>query len=122
MHARHDIHRVGKPGIPHASLGRGRGYRLPRSRRWKKDPPMYAGAQDSAAEARILGVPRGAEEPTAMEPTVNTPTGHDAIPPIILLVDDDRDTLDMYSIFFESAGMWVATADSPGVALETIAE
>jgi hypothetical protein len=34
----------------------------------------------------------------------------EAIPPIVLLVDDDRDTLDMYSTHFEREGLWVASA------------
>lgn len=37
----------------------------------------------------------------------------DSFPPIVLLVDDDRDTLDMYSSYLESAGLWVATATNP---------
>jgi CheY-like chemotaxis protein len=37
----------------------------------------------------------------------------DSLPPIVLLVDDDRDTLDMYSSYLESAGLWVATATNP---------
>ena len=37
----------------------------------------------------------------------------DSLPPIVLLVDDDRDTLDMYSTYLESAGLWVATATNP---------
>ena len=44
------------------------------------------------------------------------------VPPIVLLVDDDRDTLDMYSTFLESSGMWVATATSPTQALEAVGE
>src|SRR3982750_1939830 len=36
-----------------------------------------------------------------------------SLPPIVLLVEDDRDTLDMYSSYLESAGLWVATATSP---------
>jgi CheY-like chemotaxis protein len=37
----------------------------------------------------------------------------DSLPPIVLLVEDDRDTLDMYSSYLESAGLWVATATNP---------
>jgi CheY-like chemotaxis protein len=37
----------------------------------------------------------------------------DPLPAIVLLVEDDRDTLDMYSSYLESAGLWVATATSP---------
>jgi len=36
-----------------------------------------------------------------------------SLPPIVLLVEDDRDTLDMYSSYLESAGLWVATALNP---------
>src|SRR4029453_12299174 len=37
----------------------------------------------------------------------------DPLPPIVLLIEDDRDTLDMYSSCLESAGLWVATATNP---------
>jgi DNA-binding response OmpR family regulator len=37
----------------------------------------------------------------------------DPLPPIVLLVEDDRDTLDMYSSYLESAGLSVATATNP---------
>jgi CheY-like chemotaxis protein len=30
-----------------------------------------------------------------------------AFPPVVLLVEDDRDTLDMYSTYFELSGVWV---------------
>ena len=43
-------------------------------------------------------------------------------PPIILLVEDDPDTRDMYSIFLESQGMWVATASDPDAAAAAVAE
>lgn len=39
------------------------------------------------------------------------------VPAIVLLVDDDPDTRQMYATFLESSGMWVATAASPGEAL-----
>jgi two-component system chemotaxis response regulator CheY len=45
-----------------------------------------------------------------------------ALPPIVLLVEDDRDTLDMYSTYFESEGVWVASATQPEEALSTIEE
>jgi CheY-like chemotaxis protein len=44
------------------------------------------------------------------------------VPPIVLLVEDDEDTRDMYSLYLESAGLWVATAPNPGAAAETVAE
>jgi DNA-binding response OmpR family regulator len=34
------------------------------------------------------------------------------LPPIVLLLDDERDILDMYSAHFEAEGVWVATAAS----------
>jgi CheY-like chemotaxis protein len=37
----------------------------------------------------------------------------ESLPPIVLLVEDDPDTLDMYSSYLESAGWWVATATNP---------
>lgn len=37
----------------------------------------------------------------------------DPLPPIVLLVEDDCDTLDMYSSYLESDGLWVATATNP---------
>jgi CheY-like chemotaxis protein len=45
-----------------------------------------------------------------------------AVPPIILLVEDDPDTRDMYSVFFESEGMWVAGATNPGEAIQAVDE
>jgi CheY-like chemotaxis protein len=36
----------------------------------------------------------------------------DAFPPIVLLLDDERDILEMYSAHFEAEGVWVATAAS----------
>ena len=46
----------------------------------------------------------------------------EAIPPIVLLVDDDRDTLDMYSTHFEREGLWVASATSCANAMTAAAE
>ena len=34
------------------------------------------------------------------------------LPPIVLLLDDERDILEMYSAHFEAEGVWVATAAS----------
>jgi CheY-like chemotaxis protein len=43
-------------------------------------------------------------------------------PPIVLLVEDDRDTLEMYSTFFEMSGVWVAQSTAPREALGSVAE
>jgi two-component system cell cycle response regulator DivK len=40
------------------------------------------------------------------------------VPPIILFVDDDRDTLDLYGGYFEEHGLWVVRATDPDEALE----
>jgi CheY-like chemotaxis protein len=45
-----------------------------------------------------------------------------AIPPIVLLVDDDKDTVDMYSAFLEGHGLWVASATTPDEAVEAADE
>jgi DNA-binding response OmpR family regulator len=57
-------------------------------------------------------------------PSPTTPSGvdADAIPPIILLVEDDRDSLEMYSAFFEMSGMWVATSTAPVEAIDAVDE
>src|SRR3954470_16932157 len=47
---------------------------------------------------------------------------HDTIPPIILLVDADRDAREMYTTFFEMSGMWVATTTGPGEAVDAVDE
>jgi len=44
------------------------------------------------------------------------------LPPIILLVEDDRDTLDMYSTYFEVSGVWVERSSTPEDALESVTE
>jgi DNA-binding response OmpR family regulator len=44
------------------------------------------------------------------------------IPPIVLLVEDDRDTLDMYSTYFEMSGVWVARSTTPREAMAGVAE
>jgi len=44
------------------------------------------------------------------------------LPPIILIVDDDRDALGLYSACFESAGMWVATSTQRIEALDAVRE
>jgi len=55
-----------------------------------------------------------------MQQTLSTPLPE--IPPIVLMVDDDRDTLELYSAYFESSGLWVATSSAPGEALEAVQE
>jgi DNA-binding response OmpR family regulator len=47
---------------------------------------------------------------------------HAGLPPIVLFVDDDADTLEMYATYFQSSGMWVCTANIPGDALRTADE
>ncbi|HET7698747.1 MAG TPA: response regulator [Vicinamibacterales bacterium] len=44
------------------------------------------------------------------------------MPPIVLLVEDDADTRDMYSLFLETSGMWVATAADPTAAADAVVE
>jgi DNA-binding response OmpR family regulator len=44
------------------------------------------------------------------------------VPPIVLFVEDDPDTLDMYATYFELSGVWVAKSTSPGDALGSILE
>lgn len=43
------------------------------------------------------------------------------LPPIVLFVDDDPDTLAMYSTYFEASGVWVATSTAPAEAVDAIA-
>lgn len=43
-----------------------------------------------------------------------------AVPPIVLLVDDDRDTLEMYHAYFEASGFWVSTCSVPTEALDAV--
>jgi CheY-like chemotaxis protein len=45
-----------------------------------------------------------------------------ALPPIVLMVEDDPDMLDMYSTYFESDGVWMATAVSPDEGLGAVEE
>ena len=45
-----------------------------------------------------------------------------AVPPIVLLVDDDRDTLEMYHAYFESSGLWVSTCMVPTEAVDAVDE
>jgi DNA-binding response OmpR family regulator len=44
------------------------------------------------------------------------------LPPIVLLVEDDHDMLDMYSTYFEADGVWMATAETPDEGLGAIEE
>jgi CheY-like chemotaxis protein len=44
------------------------------------------------------------------------------LPPIVLLVEDDRDMLDLYSTYFELDGVWMATAVSPDEGLGAVEE
>lgn len=44
------------------------------------------------------------------------------VPPIVLFVEDDVDTLDMYATYFELSGMWVARSQTPADALAKIFE
>ena len=56
--------------------------------------------------------------------TVHSQTATDsaALPPIVLMVADDPDTREMYSVVFELSGMWVATASTPADAVGSVAE
>jgi DNA-binding response OmpR family regulator len=45
-----------------------------------------------------------------------------SVPPIVLLVDDDRDTLEMYHAYFESSGLWVSTCMIASEALDAVDE
>ena len=45
-----------------------------------------------------------------------------ALPPIVLLLDDERDILEMYSAHFEAEGVWVATAASAGEGMIAVEE
>ena len=46
----------------------------------------------------------------------------ETLPPIVLLVDDDRDLRDMYATYFEASGVWVAGAGDPDEALAAVDE
>jgi CheY-like chemotaxis protein len=45
-----------------------------------------------------------------------------SLPPIVLLLDDERDILEMYSAHFEAEGVWVATAASAREGLTAVEE
>src|SRR5690349_18873057 len=57
-----------------------------------------------------------------MNQDATTAHGGDPIPPIVLFVDDDPDTLELYSGYFESHGMWTVTATDPSEALAVVGE
>jgi CheY-like chemotaxis protein len=48
--------------------------------------------------------------------------GAGSVPPIVLFVDDDPDTLELYSGYFESQGLWTVTATDPSEALAVVSE
>lgn len=43
-----------------------------------------------------------------------------SVPPIVLLVDDDRDTLEMYHAYLELSGLRVSTCTAPTEALDAV--
>ena len=45
-----------------------------------------------------------------------------ALPPIVLLLDDERDILEMYATHFQAEGVWVATAASAREGLAAVEE
>jgi CheY-like chemotaxis protein len=51
-----------------------------------------------------------------------SPTAPSEIPPIVLMADEDRDILEMYSAYLEAAGLWVAAASAPAEALDAVQE
>jgi len=65
----------------------------------------WTGAQDSVLATKSPG--------PHMTSPFHEAAAADALPPIVLLVEDDCDTLEIYSSYFESAGLWVATATNP---------
>ena len=52
----------------------------------------------------------------------DTSSANAGFPPIVLLVEDDRDTLEMYSTFFELSGVWMAQSTAPREALGSVTE
>jgi two-component system chemotaxis response regulator CheY len=55
---------------------------------------------------------------------MNIPTSasFSGVPPIVLFVEPDRDTLDMYATFFEMSGVWVAKSTTGEDALAGLAD
>lgn len=56
-----------------------------------------------------------------MSPVPHEPF-EDSLPPIVLLVETDTDTLQSHSQFLEASGMWVATATDPAHGLSCVRE
>jgi DNA-binding response OmpR family regulator len=54
-----------------------------------------------------------------MRPATGNDTA-DSVPPIVLLVDDDRDTLEMYQTYLESSGFCVSTCMLPVEAIHAV--
>lgn len=55
-------------------------------------------------------------------PVQNAQSPARALPPIVLLVDEDADALGEYSTVFEVSGMWVATAMQPSEWMDVVDE
>jgi DNA-binding response OmpR family regulator len=54
--------------------------------------------------------------------TVTSASDTNGVPPIVLIVEDDLDTREMYSVFFENSGWWVATARGANEAIHSVGE
>ncbi len=57
-----------------------------------------------------------------MSVTRDSAEEHAGVPPIVLFVDDDQDTLDLYGSYFDEAGLWVVATADPVEAFLTAAE
>lgn len=53
---------------------------------------------------------------------LDRPTRDIDVPPIVVLVEDDPDTLDMYAEYFELSGLWVAKSRTPSDGLDRVLE
>lgn len=54
---------------------------------------------------------------------LDRPTPRDVdVPPIVVLIEDDADTLDMYAAYFEMSGLWVAKSRTPSDGLSRVLE
>lgn len=53
---------------------------------------------------------------------VTATSEHPSLPPIVLLLDDERDILEMYSAYFQAEGVWVATAASAHEGIAAVEE
>ncbi len=51
-----------------------------------------------------------------------SPASRGDVPPIVLFVDDDQDTLEMYSTYFEMSGFWVAKRRTADEAVSSLLE